>query len=178
MAKAAFDTPPRRATLIAFAGLPGAGKTSVARALADELGAIYLRVDSIEAALKNSSLRIHPAEDAGYRALLAVARDNLVGGRIVIADTVNPLRLTRAWFAEIALERNARLINVEVVCSDAGEHRRRVTERCVQSEEAPTWDQVCSQRYEAWAGDRLILDTSRTSVADCVVKIREALPAD
>jgi predicted kinase len=64
-------------TLIAFSGLPGVGKTTIARDLARGLEALHLRVDSIEAALKNSSLRIHPAEDAGYQALIAIARDNL-----------------------------------------------------------------------------------------------------
>ncbi len=56
--------------LISFSGLPGVGKTTVARVLAREINAAYIRVDSIEAALKNSSLQIHPAEDAGYLAAL------------------------------------------------------------------------------------------------------------
>jgi predicted kinase len=48
--------------LISFSGLPGVGKTTVARALARQIGAAYIRVDSIEVALKSSSLQIHPAE--------------------------------------------------------------------------------------------------------------------
>ena len=62
--------------LISFSGLPGVGKTTVARALAQEIRAVYVRVDSIEAALKNSSLQIHPAEDAGISRSFAVAKDN------------------------------------------------------------------------------------------------------
>jgi predicted kinase len=81
--------------LISFSGLPGVGKTTVARALTQEIGAVYIRVDSIEVALKNSSLQIHPAEDAGYLAAIAVAKDNLVHGLDVVADTVNPIELTR-----------------------------------------------------------------------------------
>jgi hypothetical protein len=45
-----------------------------ARALAQEINAAYVRMDSIEAALKNSSLRIHPAEDAGYFAAIPTNR--------------------------------------------------------------------------------------------------------
>jgi predicted kinase len=36
------------AMLIVFAGLPGSGKSSIARELAREIGAIWLRIDSIE----------------------------------------------------------------------------------------------------------------------------------
>ena len=63
--------------LIVFSGLPGVGKTTLARPLAKHLQGVYLRVDSIEVALKTSSLHIHPAEDAGYLAGIAIARDNL-----------------------------------------------------------------------------------------------------
>ena len=40
--------------LIAFAGLSGAGKTTIARILAQRLGAAYLRIDTIEQALRSS----------------------------------------------------------------------------------------------------------------------------
>jgi len=82
------------ARLISFAGLPGVGKTTLARELARRIRAIHLRVDSVEAALSRSILRIHPAEDAGYHAIAAVAKDNLLLGLDVIADTVNSIRIT------------------------------------------------------------------------------------
>jgi predicted kinase len=72
--------------LISFSGLPGVGKTTVVRALAQEISAVYTRVDSIEVALKNSSLQIHPAEDSGYLAAVAVTKDNLVHGLDVVAS--------------------------------------------------------------------------------------------
>ena len=67
--------------LIVFAGLPGSGKSSIARALAKKLGAVWLRVDSIEQAIRESVLAPGSVEDAGYRAAYAVAEDNLRLGR-------------------------------------------------------------------------------------------------
>ncbi|MES9905661.1 MAG: AAA family ATPase [Sedimenticola sp.] len=65
--------------LISFSGLSGVGKTTIARALSERINAVHLRVDSIEAAMKTSVLKIHPAEDAGYLVVAAVAKDNLKG---------------------------------------------------------------------------------------------------
>ena len=162
--------------LISFSGLPGVGKTTVARAVAQEIGATYLRVDSIEAALKSSSLQIHPAEDAGYLAAIAVAKDNLLQGLDVVADTVNPIELTRRWWAEAAMACNARLLNVEMACSNRAEHRRRIEERRsdIVGLDLPDWKRVQSRDYEDWAGNRLLLDTSKLSVNDCVKRIIDA----
>ena len=40
--------------LIVLAGLPGTGKTTLARRLCERLAAFHLRIDTIEAALKRS----------------------------------------------------------------------------------------------------------------------------
>jgi predicted kinase len=167
------------AVLISFSGLPGVGKTTVARALAREIGAAYIRVDSIEAALKNSSLQIHPAEDAGYLAAVAVTKDNLVHGLDVVADTVNPIGLTRRLWADAASFCDARLLNVEIVCSDQAEHRRRVETRRsdIAGLDLPDWKRVQSRGYEDWTGEPVVLDTSKLSVNDCVKRIVEALTA-
>jgi predicted kinase len=162
--------------LISFSGLPGVGKTTVARALAQEIRAAYIRVDSIEVALKSSSLQIHPAEDAGYLAAAAVAKDNLAHGLDVVADTVNPVELTRRLWAETASVCNARLLNVEIVCSDQAEHKRRVETRRsdIVGLDLPDWKRVQSRGYEDWTGDPVVLDTSKLSVNDCVKRIIEA----
>lgn len=66
--------------LIIFGGLPGTGKTTLARALAGQLAALYLRIDSIEQALRGSAAFAGELLDAGYRVAYAVARDNLTLG--------------------------------------------------------------------------------------------------
>jgi predicted kinase len=40
--------------LIVLRGLPGVGKTAIARELARTLGAVHLRIDSIEQALRSA----------------------------------------------------------------------------------------------------------------------------
>jgi len=46
--------------LIIFGGLPGIGKTTIARELASQLGAIYVRIDSIEQAIRDSGTVSQP----------------------------------------------------------------------------------------------------------------------
>jgi len=72
--------------LIVFGGLPGVGKTTVARELARRLGAVHVRIDSIEQAIRTCGMARGTLDDAGYRVGYAVAGDNLRIGRIVIAD--------------------------------------------------------------------------------------------
>ena len=84
--------------LIAFSGLPGAGKTTLARRLADRLQATYLRIDTIEEVMLAEGGASLVSRGSSYCVAYAVAEDNLQLGRTVVADSVNPIRTTReAW---------------------------------------------------------------------------------
>src|SRR4029453_16155077 len=108
--------------LIAFAGLPGVGKSEVARGLARAIGAMYVRIDSIEDAIRESGVTVVSIDDAGYRVAYAVAEDNLAMGRVVVADSVNPWPLSRdAWLAA-ARRANVAAVEIEMVGSAPGEH--------------------------------------------------------
>ena len=165
------------ARLVALSGLPGVGKTTLARALARRTGAVHLRVDTVEAALAQSTLAIREAADAGYVVLAGVAKDNLLLGRDVILDTVNPIALTREMWAGVARETGCPLTNVEVNCSDGALHRKRVETRQsdVPGLVVPSWSDVLAREFEPWQGDRLVVDTAGRAVDDCVAGIAEVL---
>ncbi len=163
--------------LIIFGGLPGVGKTAIAVELARLTGAVHLRIDSIEQAMRTCGNRV--VDDAGYRVAYAVAEDNLRIGRTVIADSVNPLRVTREAWAAVASRADVRAIEIEVTCSDVGEHRRRVETRRsdIAGFELPTWEEVAGREYEAWDREHLVIDTAGRTVAQNVDEIRGVLGA-
>ena len=165
--------------LIILAGLRGVGKTTIARELARSVIAVHVHVDSIEQAIRESATRSDlPMDDAGYLAGYAVAEGNLRLGHTVIADSINPWPLTRDAWTAVAERAGVRHLEVEIVCSDPLEHEGRVASR---EGDPPglkplTWQQVVAFDYRHWNRDRMVVDTARRTVSECVAEIVSAIP--
>ena len=155
-------------------GLPGAGKTGIAVALARSIGAVHLRIDSIEQALRNSHVNISGLE--GYSVAYAVAEDNLRLGRTVIADSVNPVEETRVAWREVARRAGNGYVEIEIVCSDQAEHQRRVESRVadIAGHQLPTWQQVCDREYEPWQAG-IVVDTAGREIDASFSELRKKL---
>jgi predicted kinase len=168
----------RRPILYIFGGLPGTGKTALARSLAGDRRAVYLRIDTIEQALRETGLPIVGPE--GYVAAYGVAADNLRLGRDVVADSVNPLGITRQAWREIADRCNATFVEIEVICSNAAEHRNRVETRStdVPGLQLPTWAQVLNREYEPWDRPQISIDTSGLTVEQSFTALQRSLATD
>lgn len=143
-----------RPILIVFAGLPGAGKTTLARIVAQEHAAAYLRIDTIEAALRQSGTFADDVGPAGYVVAYALAKSNLRLGRSVVADAVNALPITREPWRRIAQDTSSELVEIEVICSDRAEHRRRIETRSIDAPALPplTWEDVLARALPCRAG--------------------------
>lgn len=160
--------------LIVMGGLSGTGKTSVSRGLAQAFHAVHLRIDTIEQALVDAGAGAKTEGPAGYMVGYALAADNLRIGLAVVADSVNPLRVTRDAWRAVAQRSRVPVVEVEVICSDSIEHQRRVESRTADIEglALPSWQEILRRDYEPWDRDHIVIDTSRQPLEACV---REAV---
>lgn len=143
-----------------FAGLPGTGKSTLARQLARERDAIYLRIDTIEQALREAGGLADGSE--GYAVAYGLAEDNLRLGHAVVADSVNPLKITRVAWRNVAARAGTAFVEIEVVCSDISEHRARIKSRAhvTGGPAGLRWDDVLERTYEPWDTGRIVIDTA------------------
>ncbi len=135
-------------TLLIFSGLPGVGKSTIAKMLSDHPSAVYLRIDTIEQALRDL-LNAQPKGE-GYRLSYRMAADNLNTGHHVVADACNPIERTRREWRACATQAGANHIDIVIECSDPNEHRRRIEQRKtdIPGLKLPDWHQVAARQYD------------------------------
>jgi predicted kinase len=158
--------------LIVFAGMRGTGKTSLARAVARELRAIYLDKDTIKncAVAQAERLKLEQAlQLAGplsYELLVDVARDNLSLGLSVVLDSPAGYQVFREKVKALARSARAELRLIECICTDERLLRQRIESR---SQDLPAYragDWATYQhelaQFERITERRLVIDTAES----------------
>jgi len=118
--------------LIVFVGLPGTGKSSLARQLARELQAVYLSLATLEGAIvtladkRGSDEGLSVVVQQGYALLLDLSRDNLSVNLSVILDSPAGDPAFRDRAKQLARSLKANMYLIECICTDERLLRQRI----------------------------------------------------
>jgi predicted kinase len=152
----------RRRRLIILSGVPGTGKSALAESIGEALGTPVFSVDPIEAALLASGIEHGFASGlAAYNVCLTLADRELLKRQGAIIDAVNGVEPAKEMWRRLAAAHGVPLIVIECVCSDPGQHRRRLAHRSRGlGLPEPTWRDVQRRKAEwnPWAEPVLTVD--------------------
>ncbi len=117
--------------------------------------------------------------EAGYPVANAIAEANLLDGRMVVADCVNPLPESREAWRVVALRARVPLVEVEIICTDEVEHRRRVEQRVseIPGLVLPRWRDVREHNYHPWNEPHVTIDTAGLSPEQAVAAVSRCIPS-
>lgn len=116
--------------LIVMAGLPAAGKSTIAEVVGNRMGVPVVSVDPIEAAILSAGIDAdQPTGLAAYLVAEAFADAVISGGASIIVDAVNAVNPAREQWVKLAERQKADIRFIEVICSDAELHGERLAAR-------------------------------------------------
>jgi predicted kinase len=142
-----------KTTLILFSGLPGSGKTTLARMVARHLRIPLLGKDRFQSALRTHGLAARATPD-GYHLMLDLADEQLSLEVSIILDAVFPKDGFRLAARDIARRNGANFRAIYCYCSDETIWQERMKERqeFVPNWTPVDWDEVQRLRafYQPW----------------------------
>ncbi|MBK2093641.1 AAA family ATPase [Francisella philomiragia] len=149
-----------------FSGLPGVGKTTLAKQLAQTLTNVaYFRVDTLEYYLKKAYLQ--ELNKQGYEIVYYQAKENLELGKSVIIDCCNPILESRELWNSLSQINNTKVINIEIMCSDIQAQQNRIETRYKSNpNKYPTWQDVVNRDYQVWNESIIKIDTAETDIIE------------
>lgn len=151
-------------------GLPGSGKSTVARALGEALPAVVLDKDVVKAAMLRSGIAEAEAAPAAYAVFWSLASNIGGQGYALVLDSPVFWPIVEENMRRVAQVLGARLRMVECVCDDRTELARRLATRpALESQPREAYAPRVLEGLYVPATERLTLDTRRP-LADCVVE--------
>ncbi|MCE1169098.1 MAG: ATP-binding protein [Sphingobacteriia bacterium] len=154
--------------LFVFSGLPGTGKTTISKEISKHYKATYIRIDTVEQGLRD--LCNYNVQGEGYRLSYRLVLGNLLIGNSVVVDCCNPIEMTRQEWNDIGIKGQAKYINIEIVCTDKIEHKKRIEERIndIEGLKLPLWKEIENRYYEEWKDSVIRIDTTMKSKKESV----------
>lgn len=123
--------------LIVMAGLPAAGKSTIAEVVGNRMRVPVISVEPIEAAILSAGIDAdQPTGLAAYLVAEALADAVSANGGSMIIDAVNAVGPAREQWVRVAERSGCELRFIEVICSDLGLHQERLQQRRARMEES------------------------------------------
>ncbi|SIT84300.1 adenylyl-sulfate kinase [Microbacterium sp. RU33B] len=173
----------QRGAVIVFTGLSGAGKSTVARALADDLraaggqGVVLLDGDHVRAELASELGFGRQDRERNLKRQAWVAARVAEGGGLAICAPIAPFTESRLQMrAKVEPQYPFILVHVSTSLEVSEARDRKGLYAKARAGLIPDFTGIDSP-YEVPSDADLQIDTSNTEVAACVVKIRELLEA-
>ena len=164
------------AFLLQMAGLPGSGKSALARMIGRCTGAVVIDKDVLKTAALEAGVEESAAAGAAYEAFFALADHMLGQGFAVVLDSPSFWETIPAKGAAIAADRHLPYYFIECVCSDRDEFERRLRERSRVASQPGAEALDAGWKTVAPAGGYLRVDTTE-SIERCLELALEYLGA-
>lgn len=170
-----------RPKVVLIAGIPGAGKSTLAESLARHLRTPVFSLDWIMGSLAlGRAVTDENAVAVVDLQLSAATARHVQLGIDVILDVAGHTREARDWWRQLTERLGGVFVGVECVCSDERLHRERVEGR---SRGIPGWHatvpwwHVQNMRglWEPWEEDHLVLDSAVETPESSLKRVLEVL---
>ena len=167
-----MSDPPR---LVVVCGLPGAGKTTVAEAAADRLGATLLRTDVVRKELFGDPQYSARESRSTYEEVFDRAGETLAAGESTVLDGTFRLATRRERARAVAADHGAAFTLMRVTCEESvAKARIRAREDDESDADVAVYD-LLREEFEP-TDDPVVVDNSGDLDAT-LARVREVLPA-
>jgi predicted kinase len=157
--------------LILLSGLPGAGKTTFARALAEVLDFTHVESDAVRRAVAGVPRYTTAESGVVFRHVEAQARSALAAGRHALVDATNLTHKDRKRFLKLATDTGATLVCVRLVAPDALIRARLGSPREGHSQATEAVYDLMRNRPQQFGVPLIVVDT-RFPLAPAIALVR------